>query len=255
MRGLRRADEQGARPDRRLVGLGLHALRAVARAERESGHLRGALSGGLRLRGARPDARLVLFAAGGLDAAVRKELVRDLSLPRADPGSRGPEDVEVEGQRGGAVGRAEHPRRGRLPLVLLHLEAALGRVPLLAGYGGRVGAPVPQAALEHRRVLHPLRERQRTGGRRRAHRPRPLGAVPSGRNGGAGGRADGRLRHHLRGPGYRRLRRRSLQLVRPALPAALLGRRSRGLRHPAPLPGDHGAARGAADALRRGRGV
>ena len=37
-----------------------------------------------------------------------------------------------QGQRRGALGRARHPRRGRLPLVLLHLEAAVGRLPLLA---------------------------------------------------------------------------------------------------------------------------
>ena len=46
----------------------------------------------------------------------------------------------------------ERARRGRLPLVLLHLEAALGRLPLLARDGRRVGAPVPQAALEHVRA-------------------------------------------------------------------------------------------------------
>ena len=44
------------------------------------------------------------------------------------------------------------PRRGRLPLVLLHLQAAVGRLPLLARDRRRVGAPVPQAALEHVRA-------------------------------------------------------------------------------------------------------
>ena len=61
-----------------------------------------------------------------------QRLVRDRALPRPDPRRRGPEDVEVEGQRRRAVGRARRPRRRRLPLVLLHLEAALGRLPLLA---------------------------------------------------------------------------------------------------------------------------
>ena len=37
------------------------------------------------------------------------------------------------------------PRRGRLPLVLLHLEAAVGRLPLLGRDGRRVGAPVHAA--------------------------------------------------------------------------------------------------------------
>ena len=107
---------------------------------------------------------------GRVGAAVRPLLVRDLPLPRADPRSRGPEDVEVEGQRGGALGRARHPRGGCLPLVLLHLQAALGRLPLLAGDRGRVGAPVPQAALEHLRVLRALRERERAARGRGARR-------------------------------------------------------------------------------------
>ena len=71
LRGLRRRDAPRARGDRRLVGLGLDAVRAVARAVRERGALRRALPGRLHLRGARPDARLVLLAARGLDAAVR----------------------------------------------------------------------------------------------------------------------------------------------------------------------------------------
>ena len=50
---------------------GCDAVRPAPRAVRERGAVRGALPGRLHLRGARPDARLVLLAAGGLDAAVR----------------------------------------------------------------------------------------------------------------------------------------------------------------------------------------
>ena len=64
LRRLRRRDAARARPDRRLVGLGLHALRPVARPVREPGRLRARLPRRLHLRGARPDARLVLLAAG-----------------------------------------------------------------------------------------------------------------------------------------------------------------------------------------------
>ena len=149
-----------ARPDRRLVGLGLHAVRP--------GRRPGGSPRRLHLRGARPDPRLVLLDAHGLDAAVRPLLVRDLPLPRPDPRPRGPEDVEVQGQRGGALGRARGPRRGRLPLVLLHLEAAVGRLPLLGGDGRRVGAPVHEDAVEHLQPLRALRERERRRARRAA---------------------------------------------------------------------------------------
>ena len=52
---------------------------------------------------------------------------------------------KTQGQRRRALGRARQARRGRVPLVLLHLEAAVGRLPLLARDGRRVGAPVPDA--------------------------------------------------------------------------------------------------------------
>ena len=76
-RGLRRADAPRARGDRRLVRLGLHAVRPAPRAVREPGAVRAALPGELHLRGDRPDARLVLLADRGLDAAVRPLALRD----------------------------------------------------------------------------------------------------------------------------------------------------------------------------------
>ena len=82
-------------------------------------------------------------------------------LPRPAGRRRGAEDVEVEGQRRRAVGGHRPLRRRRLPLVLLHLQAAVGRLPLLGRRGRRVGAPVPAAAVERLRLLRPLRERRR----------------------------------------------------------------------------------------------
>ena len=66
-------DAPRARGDRRLVRLGRDAVRAVPLPVRERGAVRAALPRRLHLRGARPDARLVLLAAGGVDAAVRHE--------------------------------------------------------------------------------------------------------------------------------------------------------------------------------------
>ena len=169
--------------------------------------LERALPRRLHLRGARPDARLVLLAPDRVGAAVRRGVLPDLPLPRADPGRGGPEDVEVEGQRGGPLGRPERARRGRLPLVLLHLEAALGRLSLLARDGRRVGPPVPEAALEHVRVLRPVREpRDRALGDRR-NRSGPVDQVAALGHDGARDRADERLRHDVRGPRDRRFRR------------------------------------------------
>ena len=97
-----------------------------------------------------------------------------------------------------AVGGARHARRRRVPLVLLHLEAAVGRLPLLDRDGRRERAPVHAHALEHLRLLRPLRERER---RRRAapSASRPTSTAGScSRLHGHGrdrDRAAGRLRH------------------------------------------------------------
>ena len=118
-----------------------------------------------------------------------RDQLPQLRLPRPDPRPRGPEDVEEPRQRRRSLGGDRPPRRRRLPLVLLHRPAAVGRLPLLRRHGRRVGAPVHAHALEHVRVLGPVRERRgarHAGPRRLARRtrrarprgrPRPLGAV------------------------------------------------------------------------------
>ena len=118
-------------------------------------HFERALPGRLHLRGDRPDARLVLLAARRLDAAVRpRALPRTSSASACILDERGPEDVASrKGNIVVPVGRARPLRRRRVPLVLLHVQAAVGRLPLLARGDRRGRAPVPAAALEHVRVL------------------------------------------------------------------------------------------------------
>ena len=79
-----------------------------------------------------------------------------------------PEGQKMSKSRGNVVDPWEvvqRPRRGRVPLVLLHRPAAVGGLPLLDRDGGRGGPPVPQPALEHVLVLGPLRERGGPGPR------------------------------------------------------------------------------------------
>ena len=180
--GVRRRDAPRARGHRRLVRLGRDAVRPVPRAVREPGPLRGPLPRRLHLRGDRPDARLVLLADRGLDAAVRPLALPDRAVPRPHRRRRGQEDVEVARQHRPAVGGARAPRRRRVPLVLPHLQAAVGRLPVLHRRGRRVAAPVPAPAVEHVRLLRPVRQRQpHRRGRRLDGRRRPISTSGSTR--------------------------------------------------------------------------
>ena len=71
------------------------------------------------------------------------------------------------------VGRPRPVRRRRVPLVLLHLQAAVGRLPLLGGDDRRGRAAVPQAAVEHLRLPTCCTRTRRGAGRRRATRRAP----------------------------------------------------------------------------------
>ena len=77
VRRVRRDDAPRARGDRRLVRLGSMPFAQWHAPFENQDAVRGALPGGLHLRGARPDARLVLLAARRVDAAVRQVVVRD----------------------------------------------------------------------------------------------------------------------------------------------------------------------------------
>ncbi len=108
-----------------------------------------------------------------------------------DPRRARSQDVQVAGQHGRAQPGHRPLRRRRAALVLLHLEAALGRLPLLDGHDRRGGQAVPAPAVEHVRLLRPVRQRQRHGPRpgragtefpdRRADRRSTAGSCPASR--------------------------------------------------------------------------
>ena len=227
VRGVRRRDAPRARGDRRLVRLGLDAVRPAPRAVRE----RGAVP-----RDASPptsSARRSTRRAAGSTRCSRSRRCCSTAAPYRTVLCLGhiadPQGKKMSKSLGNIVvpwDVIHQPRRRRVPLVLPDLQAAMGRLPVLDRDGRRVRAPVPAPALEHLRLLRALRERER---RRRAgragDRARPLGDLAPERDDRRGARADGGLRRHARRPGDRCVRRRALELVRAALAPALLGRR------------------------------
>ncbi len=83
---------------RRLVRLGLDAVRAVRRAAPQRRPRRRELPGRLHLRGDRPDPRLVLHADGGRDARPRPQLVPERPVPGPHPGRGRPQDEQASRQ-------------------------------------------------------------------------------------------------------------------------------------------------------------
>ena len=147
--------------------------------------VRAALPGRLHLRGARPDARLVLLAARGLDAAVRPVArYKTVPLPRPDPRPRGPEDVQVAGATSSCPGTCSTPT-ARTPSAGTTSPRS-SRGTATASRSRPSASRVRQFllhALEHLRLLRPLRERRTassaapTGER---DGPRPLDPVAPG---------------------------------------------------------------------------
>src|SRR5438128_1751439 len=162
---LRAPHDPRAGGHRRVVRLRGDALRPAPLPVRARRALPRALPGRLHMRGAGPDARLVLLAARGRDAAGQACALSQRGVPRPDPRRGGPEDVEVQGQRSRAMAGARDARRRRLPLVLLRLQATVGRLSLLRTGDRRRGAPVPEAAVEHLLLLRPVCARGSRGAR------------------------------------------------------------------------------------------
>ena len=140
--------------------------------------------------------------------------------------SEGQKMSKSQGQHRRRPGTSRPLRRRRLPLVLLRLQAAVGRLPLQHRRDRRERPPVPAPAVEH--VQLPVDVRARA--RRRGDRPRPLGPLAAERDGRGGHREPRGVRRDERGPRDRGVRRRPLQLVRAPLAPPLLGWRPRRVR-------------------------
>ncbi len=129
-------------------------------------------------------------------------------------------------------------RGRRLPLVLLHRQAALGRLPLLRRGDRRAGAPVPASrcgtpTTSTSSTRTPTRGLAPRGAGRRAapaRRPRPLGALAHRRHRQLVAERLDAYDATAAGRAIAELRRRPLELVRAPLAPALLGRRPGGLR-------------------------
>ena len=154
--------------------------------------------------------------------------LRDRALPRPHRRSRGQEDVEVARQHRRAVGGDRAARRRRVPLVLPHLQAAVGRLPVLDRDGRRVACASSCCSCGTRTAFYVLYANVNDVDRRLGGRATDLDrwvAVAAERDRRDGARAARRLRRHARRPRDRRVRRRALELVRAPLAPALLGRR------------------------------
>jgi hypothetical protein len=180
-------DAPRAGGDRRLVRLGVDAVRAVALPVREPREGRGAVPGRLHRRGRGPDARVVLLAAGDRDRAGRRaaqQRRRGYGAGGAVPGRggeragarrAGTEDVQEPRQRREPVGR-DGASRGRCRASLPGLvQPDLGVPPLRRGGDPADGGELPGHAQERVPVLRPLREL------RLVARATPIRRPPSGR--------------------------------------------------------------------------
>ncbi len=260
----RRARTAASAGDRRLVRLGLDAVRPVGCAAPQPGGVRGRLPGAVHLRGDRPDPRLVLHADGGRHAGVR---------PKSSY-----ENVLCLGHILAEDGRKMSKHLGNIlepiPLMDRHGADAV-RWFMLAG-----GSPWSARRVGHETLSEVVRKVLLTYwntasfftlyAEANGWDPAVAPAPAAGRTPAAGPLGAGRARRRHRGRHRRRwrtstprragrllaeLRRRPVQLVRPPLPPALLGRRPGGPGHPARGAGRTDPADGAVHPVRHRGGV
>ena len=160
-----------ARGDRRVVRLGVHAVRAVGVSARRGKRrdVSFALPGRLHQRGDRSDARLVLFAADGLDAALRRRGAEEVRAARGREPAASLQDVHRARSR-----RRQGRQEGVEIEGQLHASRGHPRQGAYRARGGRRG--------DARRGEHQGREGATGGSVRLARRPRR--ARPTGRGEG-----------------------------------------------------------------------
>ena len=117
-----------------MVRLGLDAVRPVPRAARERRSTSSERFPADFICEALDQTRGWFYSLLAISTLLFDQLaVPQRRLPGPDPRRAGAQDVQVARQRDRAVGRDRPLRRRRPALVLLHLQAAVGRLPLLAG--------------------------------------------------------------------------------------------------------------------------
>ena len=227
---------------RRVVRLGIDAVRAAPPPLRRDGPVRRVVPGRLHLRGHRPDAGLVLLAARRQHPRLRRDALPQRRVPRAHRRRR-------TGRRCRSPAATSSTRRRCSPTTAPTRCAGTSSRP--ARPGPAAGSPTRASreatrtsaahALERARLLRHLRRPRRLGadgGRRRGRRgradprPRPVDPLRARRRRRRRHRGAGGLRRAPRGQPPRPLRRRPLELVRAPVPAPVL----EGVEDPAPTP-------------------
>ena len=157
---VRRRDASRARGHRRLVRLGLHAVRPVALPVRERRDVRRALPRRLHLP--RPSTRR---AAGSTAcspwprSSTGRSSYKTRALPGPHPRRRGPEDEQEPRQRGASpTSILDRQGADALRWYMFTSSEPLVRRGASARDGRRGRAQVPAHAVEHLQLLHDLRQ-------------------------------------------------------------------------------------------------
>ena len=219
------------RGDRRLVRLGRDAVRPVARAARERRSTSSERFPADFICEALDQTRGWFYSLLAVSTLLFDQSpVPQRPLPRADPRRAGPKMSKSLGQHRRAVGRDRPARRRRVALVLLHLQAAVGRLPVLARHDRRVASASSCCSSGTPTASTSCTRTPTTSRRARRARPTELDRWALSRLHATTETVRDRLdalRRHARRPRDRSVRRRALQLVRAPLARGASGTATR----------------------------